>query len=124
MSFNPSAGMTPIDVNIPAGACTVSVTSALGSGYRASETDRPKIGEALRSSFSPCLQKSPNAKGTTHLSGQVDASGRVSSVLPSPGGAMPSELAKCLTDAMGRTTLPPPLDGASPLLVFVVNNCP
>jgi hypothetical protein len=122
-SFAPSQGLSPIEARFRAGACSVSVSSAVGGTYRFAPAERERVGRSLETAAAPCMGRGAGAQGTVYLSGQVDPSGKVSDLVPAPGGAMSSDVARCLTEAVGRAMLAPPLDGPSALLLLVVSEC-
>ena len=123
LSFSPSSGSSPLDAEFAAGACTVNMGASPGSTYQFAPTERQNAVDALRGVVLACLQRPTGVQGTVYLSAQVDATGQVTEPVASPGGALASDAATCLSDRLARLRLPAPTAAPASLLVLVVSAC-
>lgn len=122
LSFSPSSG-SPLDATFAVGACTVSLGASPGSTYAFAASERDKAVEPLRAAIVACWQRPAPVQGTVYLSAQLDASGQLSDPVASPGGAVPTDAAVCLTDRLSKLKLPAPSTAPASLLVLLESSC-
>jgi hypothetical protein len=120
--FAPS-GFTPLEATFQAGACTVGLSASPGSSYEIAAPQAGAAIEALKAAVSACWQRGTGTQGTVYLSAQVDGQGRVSDAVPSPGGALATEVAACVADGVMKLKLPAPAAPPANLLVLVRSEC-
>lgn len=121
--FTQSSGASPIHVAWKAAACDVEMRDGLGATYRVGEGSA-QVEQALRETSEACLNVPKGTQGTLYIEAKVAASGALSDVVVSPGGAVSTDVVQCLTKAFGQARFPAPKDPDSVLLVFVVSSCP
>lgn len=123
MTFSPSSALSPFDAEFKAGACSITLNASPGSTYVPAETDRDRAVEMLRSSLTSCYQRTAGVQGTLYVSADVDQAGQLVSVIPTPGGAIATDVATCVGSQLSKVRLPPPARGPAALLVLVVSSC-
>jgi len=107
-----------------ASACDVEMRDGLGATYRFDEANRDGVQAELKRAADGCLTASRGTQGTAYVEAKVAASGALSDVIVSPGGAVSTDVVGCLTKAFGGIRVPPPRDQDSVLLLFLVSACP
>jgi len=123
MVFDPSSALSPFDMELKAGACSITINASPGSTYVPSEAERDRAVESLKAGLTPCFQRTAGVQGTLYVSANVDQSGQLSSIVPTPGGAIATDVATCVGTQMGKVRLPAPVRAPAALLVLVVSSC-
>lgn len=124
--FSQSSGASPIHVAWKTEACEVEVRDALGATYRFGEGGEATVQQALRDAVASCLSadQGTRAHGTVYVEAEVEADGGLSEVVVSPGGAVSTDVAQCLTKSFGAVRVAPPKEAGSVLMLLVVSDCP
>jgi hypothetical protein len=122
--FTQSSGASPIHIVWKAGACDVEMRDGLGATYRFEEANRDGVQGELKRAADGCLARSGGTQGTAYVEAKVAASGALSDVVVSPGGAVSTDVVGCLTKSFAGIRLAAPRDGDSVLLLFLVSACP
>lgn len=123
MVFNPSSALSPFDTELKAGACSITVNASPGSTYMPAESERARAVQSLRTGLSGCFERTVGVQGTLYLSADVDQGGQLSSVVPTPGGAIATDVATCVGNQLSKVRLPPPAHAPAALLVLLVSSC-
>ena len=122
--FTQSSGASPIHIVWKAGACDVEMRDGLGATYRFEEANRDGVQGELKRAADGCLARAGGTQGTAYVEAKVAASGALSDVVVSPGGAVSTDVVGCLTKSFAGIRLAAPRDGDSVLLLFLVSACP
>lgn len=122
--FTQSSGASPIHVAWKAGACDVEMRDGLGATYQVGDGAASQVEPTLQQTADACLNVPKGTQGTLYVEAKVAASGALSDVVVSPGGAVSTEVVQCMTKAFGQARLPAPKNADSVLLLFVVSACP
>lgn len=123
MAFAPSGSLFALDAHFKSGPCSVTLSASPGSTYEPAAADRDRAIQSLRECLASCFQRTAGMQGTLYVSSRVDAAGKLSDSVPTPGGAIASDLATCVGGKLDTLTLPDPARGPSDLLVLVVSSC-
>ena len=123
--FTQSSGASPIHVGWQNEVCDVEIRDALGATYRHG-SESAVVEQALRGAVEPCLSAEQGTKthGTVYVEAKVGADGALSEVVVSPGGAVSTDVAQCISKSFGALQVPPPKEAGSVLMLFVVSACP
>ncbi len=122
--FSQSSGASPIHMRHTFGACEVEVRDGLGATYRWGEGSADQVRQAFVGAAEGCLSTSKGTHGTMYLEAKVSANGSLSDVIISPGGAVSTDVARCMSNSFGKVTMPAPKEAGSVLLLFIVSRCP
>lgn len=79
--------------------------------------------QTLQGAVAPCFERPSGTQGTLYLAAEVQRAGHVTNVVPSPGGALATEVSQCVATNLGRVRLAPPPNGSASILLFVVSSC-
>ena len=116
-------GSSPMHARWHAGACEVDLRDAVGSTYRFDESAADAVASSLKQAVSRCLTSKTATSGTAYLQAKVAASGVLTDVTVSPGGALSSQVAQCFAESLRETRVVAPMVADSVLVVFLVCEC-
>lgn len=122
MVFSPSSALSPFDSEFRSGACSITLNASPGSTY-VPAADRDRAVESLKTALSSCFQRTVGVQGTLYLSADVAQDGQLSSVVPTPGGAIATDVATCVGTQLSKVRLPAPAHGPAALLLLAVSSC-
>jgi len=106
-----------------AGACDVELRDALGATYQFAPEAADQAAKALRDAAHACLDRPSGTQGTLYVEAEVGKEGALTDVVVSPGGAVSTDVAECLTRSFGEARVPAPKEAGEVLLLFVVSAC-
>ena len=99
------------------------VHSSPGATYRFAASDEARVRGAISELVKACLGVASGSHGTAHVRAAIAQNGAVRDVVVSPGGALSTRVAQCLTERLSGQSLPAPQEQADALLLFMVSSC-
>ena len=118
-----SIGCTSFSAVVDTGRCEVVFKEAVGATYRIAPGAETQVEGNLTRVVRECVGAGQRAQGTVYVKADVAASGTLSNITVSPGGAVPTSVAKCLARSLGGMEMPPPKSDGSVFMVFMVGSC-